>query len=79
MDSELNDIERSTLATFLATPGPVRSALQKFAAAKKAQCERMSADSLRVLPRQIEQACDHASKAEAYGTLMDDLGRFAAK
>jgi hypothetical protein len=76
---DLTDIERQTLATFLATPGPVRSAITKFAQNQRAHCERMSADALRTIPRQIETACDQAAKAEVYATLIDELQRFAEK
>lgn len=76
---DLTDIERQTLGQFLAVPSPVRSALTKFAVAQKQHCERMSAESLRNVPRQIEQACDAAAKAEVYGTLMEELNRFANK
>lgn len=75
---ELTDIERQTLSQFLAIPSPVRSALTKFAIEKKQHFERASAESLRSAPRQIELACDAAAKAEAYGTLMEDLNRFAS-
>lgn len=76
---DLTDIERQTLAQFLAVPSPVRSAITKFASAQKQHWERNAADSLRTIPRQIEQACDSAAKAEVYGTLMEELNRFASK
>lgn len=76
---ELNDIERQTLLQFLALPSPVRSAIAKFAAHQRLHCERMTADSLRTVPRQLEAACDHAAKAEVYATLMEELQRFASK
>lgn len=76
---ELTDIERQTLANFLAAPGPVRTALHKFAAAQLAHHNGMASQSMRTIPRALEAACDHAAKAECYANLMEDLRRFAAK
>jgi hypothetical protein len=76
---ELTDIERQALGAFLAVPSPVRTAITKFAQEAKQRCERAAADSLRSLPRQLELACDAAAKAEAYGTLIEELTRFASK
>lgn len=76
---DLNDIERQTLTQFLVIPSPVRTAITKFADHKRRHCERMAAEALRTLPRQIESACDQAAKAEVYAMLMDELERFASK
>jgi hypothetical protein len=77
--SDLTDSERQTLANFLALPSSVRTAIGKFAGHQRQHYERMAAESLRTLPRQLEAACDQAAKAEVYATLLNELQRFADK
>jgi hypothetical protein len=76
---ELTDIERGALRDLLSRPEPVRLALEKYAAHRKAEMESAAADCLRGVPRQFEQAADYAAKAEVYGQLLKDLQRFADK
>jgi len=76
---ELTDIERGALRDFLAKPGPVRLALEKYASHRKIEMEQAASDCLRGVPRQFEQAADYAAKAEVYGQLFNELQRFADK
>ena len=79
MLSDLSDIERGGLNDFLAKPSPLRAALEKYAALRKAETETSASDCLRGIPRQLEAAVDYAAKAEVYSQLLKDLQRFADK
>ena len=75
--NDLTQLEHLAFLEFLACPGPVREALEKFSKQRKLEQETQAAESLRTIPRLLEQACDAAAKAEVYAGLMKDLGRFA--
>lgn len=75
--TNLNQIEQASLCEFLGRPGPVREAIRKFVQQRKQEMDSRAADCLRTVPRQLEQACDAAAKAEVYADLLKDLERFA--
>jgi len=77
MNTALTDVERGALRDLLARPEPIRTAVEKYAAQRKGEMESAAADCMRGVPRQFEQASDHAAKAEVYGQLLKDLQRFA--
>lgn len=77
MHKDLSDIERAALREFIAVHGTIKTVLLKFAARRKQEMDSTAAEALRLIPRQLEQACDSASKAEVYGSLLSDLERFA--
>ena len=75
--NDLNQIEQAAFMEFLARPSAVRNALEKFAAYREQELKTRATDSLRSIPRQVEEACDAAAKAEVYAGLMNDLERYA--
>jgi hypothetical protein len=76
---ELSEVERGALRDLLARPEPVRHAIEKYSQLRKAQMDSASADCMRNVPRQVEQAADYAAQAGVYGQLLKDLARFADK
>jgi hypothetical protein len=76
---DLTDVERGALRDLLSRPEPVRAALEKYAQLRKSQMDTASADCMRNVPRQVEQAADYAAQAGVYGQLLKDLARFADK
>lgn len=73
----LSDVEYLALGEFLARPGVIREVLKKYAETRQREMEIQASESLRTIPRQIEQACDAAAKADVYRQLFHDLERFA--
>jgi len=68
--------EQAALLSFLASPGPLKSALEKFlidwAEREQAQC----AAAMATVPRNPELASDHAAKAQAlqeFWSVLTDL------
>lgn len=72
----LTETERTVLANWLAQQDTLRTVLLKFCEYQKALNERFCADEMRAVPRQFEQAADHAARAETYTTLFTDLEHF---
>jgi hypothetical protein len=75
----LTDVERGALRELLARPDSLRGAIEKYASQRKGEMDAASADCMRGVPRQFEQASDYAAKADVYGQLLKDLQRFSDK
>lgn len=72
-------MEQGALENFLATPGPLRDALDKFITHLSQEHKAMCAAAMSTVPRNPELAADHAAKAqlldEFWPTLADVLAQ----
>jgi hypothetical protein len=57
-------MEHGALRAFLATPGPLKSGLEKFVGALAEEHRRSCSMAMASVPRQIEVAADCAAKAQ---------------
>lgn len=59
-----SEIELGALTNFLAAPGPLKDALDKFIAGLARQQQADCAACMASVPRDSERAADHAAKAQ---------------
>jgi hypothetical protein len=64
MSEELTQMEQGALKNFLATPGPLKSGLEKFIAALAWEYKGRCAAAMATVPRNPELAADNAAKAQ---------------
>lgn len=76
-----SQLEHGALTNFLAAPGALRSALEKFIATSAQDYKAACALSMQSVPRDPERAADYAAKAQAFdefwSLLTDELTNFA--
>ena len=75
--TDWTQMECGALKNFLMTPGPLKSALERFLAQWQQDENAMCAGAMATVPRNHELAADHAAKAQLLGefwaTLEDQL------
>jgi hypothetical protein len=64
-DNEWNDAEYGALKSFISSPGVLRNALEKYTAQLADEHRAQCASFMSSVPRDTEQASDHAAKAQA--------------
>jgi membrane-bound ClpP family serine protease len=76
---DLTQMEQGAAGNFLASPGPLKAALEKFVSHMAQEHKAMCAAAMSTVPRNTELAADHAAKAqlldEFWITLADVLAQ----
>jgi hypothetical protein len=72
--NDLSQMEHGALRAFLATPGPLKSGLEKFVRNLAEQHRASCSMAMATVPRQIEVASDNAAKAQVLDEFWDMLG-----
>ena len=79
--TDWSEIELQALSNFLATPGPLKTALQTYINSLAQHHKTECAACMASVPRDPERAADHAAKAqvldEFWAVLTDQLISFA--
>jgi membrane-bound ClpP family serine protease len=71
--NDLSQMEHGALRAFLATPGALKSGLEKFVSSLAEQHRRSCTMAMASVPRQIEVASDNAAKAQVLDEFWDTL------
>jgi hypothetical protein len=77
--SDLTELERESLQSFIRDGGLVKSGLAKFLNAQSISSESNCAGAVRANPEQFKLATEYAAKADVYRSFLADLERFSER